>query len=159
MRLKFIIESTAIRSFGCGRRCPHSFPTDRRLSTNRKLIAGLFALAILPATSFTADAGVFDRTRALSCQIGSDGESLQIRMIVKNTSDRTIAKGTPIRLDIRTRYYSYTKMSEAYRDVPPNRTIPLSAPSKGASHCSVSVSFGSIAHEKVKKFPRVGTPR
>jgi hypothetical protein len=77
------------------------FPRDRRLMMNRNLIAGLFAVAILPATAFAAHAAdqklhrqlPLERIYQLACKIGSDGESLQIRMNVRNTSDRVIPRG------------------------------------------------------------------
>jgi hypothetical protein len=134
---------------------------------NRNLIAGLFAIAILPATAFTAHAAEPDlsrsttlgRTYQLACKIGSDGESLQIRMNVHNTSGHVIPKGTPIKLTIHTRYSNYTRLSEAYRDVPVNQTIPLNAPPKSAMYCKASVTLGSALKNKLEKGLRVGKPR
>jgi hypothetical protein len=129
---------------------------------NRNLIAGLFAVAILPATAFAAHAAdqklqrqlPLERTYQLACKIGSDGESLQIRMNVRNTSDRVIPKGTPIQVTVRTRYYGTTKTVEAYRDVAPNQTIPLSHPPARALYCRASVKLQSALMERIKKAPR-----
>jgi hypothetical protein len=116
---------------------------------NRNLIAGLFALAVLPATAVTAGArepnlGLTARTHQLACKIGSDGESLQIRINVQNTSGRVIPKGARIQLTVRTLLYTTTMTSEAYRDVQPGQTIPLSAPPKRSISCKASVTFSPL---------------
>jgi hypothetical protein len=143
---------------------PVLIPTDRRLTMNRNLIAGLFALAILPATAFTAQAApdlsrFSTKTYQLQCQVNqNDGESLKVRIRVHNTSGHVIPKGTPIHLSIRTRYYNTTKTSEAYRDVQPGAGIPLDQPLKAMS-CRASVTMNPLLKRALEKAPRVGQPR
>jgi hypothetical protein len=128
----------------------------------RTVCAGLFALAILPAISFTADAAdpkltrqfESQRTHQLACSIGSDGESLQIRMNVRNTTGRVIPKGTQIQLVVRSRLYTAPRTAEAYRDVLPNQTIPLSQPPARAISCNASVVLKSALMERIQKTPR-----
>jgi hypothetical protein len=134
----------------------------RRLIMNRALFAGLLAVAVFLATTFTAGAAdpkltrQFEthRTYQLACSIGSDGESLQVRMNVRNTSGRVIPKGTQIQLVARSPFAMPAQSVEAYRDVLPNQTIPLSKPPARAIACKASVKLSSALMERIKKSPR-----
>jgi hypothetical protein len=119
-------------------------------------------VAIIPATAFGAGAAdpklsrqlETKQTYQLGCSIGSDGESLQVRMNVRNTTGRVIPKGTQIHLRLRTILYTVPMTSEAYRDVLPNQSIPLSKPHKRSISCTASVTLPSPLMERIKKAPR-----
>jgi hypothetical protein len=119
---------------------------------NRTLIAAALAVALIPSTALAGPRSTdLFQTRPLSCSLNkADGESLKVRMMVRNTSGRIISKGTNIRITIRTRYYSVTRNVQAWRDVAPGQSIGFDQPDN-ARYCQASVR---VFNHAPKKFPR-----
>jgi hypothetical protein len=129
---------------------------------NRKLIVGLFAFAVLPATAFTAHAGpAMPRSVPVGCAVNaSDGESLKVRLMVKNTSGFHIPQGTAVKITVR--YASIrtdrTMDQSAWRDVPVNGGIGFDQPVSRykPTSCSAQVIFApKVMAQKTKRFEKI----
>lgn len=112
----------------------------------KRLLATAFAAAILPAAAASNAAALtvatpFVYTYNLACGVNkADGVALKVRMMVKNTSGRTIKQGTNIQIRVLIAPYSLrTYTVVAYRDVYANDSIGFDQPSK-ARACSAKYS-------------------
>jgi hypothetical protein len=138
-----------------------------RSTMNRKVIAGLFALAALPATALTANAAdpssAFTRTVPMGCRLNaSDGESLKVRMMLTNTSGYHLSEGSKVRIGIRYATFPHGPRRTVYldqtlwRDVPVSSAIGFDQPTNRgrAISCAATVTFASKA-----KLDRVTQPK
>lgn len=123
----------------------------------RTLAAAALAAAILPAGAFEAAAApgiatTFTKTYTLACALNaSDGEALKVRLMVKNTTGRMIAKGTPITLHFTfgdrpgQRPNGPRQISvSAWRDVAPGSSIGFDQQPRLAKSCSASVTLNRL---------------
>jgi hypothetical protein len=105
----------------------------------RKLIAAAFAIALVPSASF-AGPDKPPYLNRLVCKVNAnDGESLKVRIVVRNDTGRFIAKGTRIQLRVRTSRGWVTRNVEAWRDIQARDGIGFDQP-QGAMFCSARVA-------------------
>lgn len=129
---------------------------------NRTLAAAALAAAILPAAALDASAApgavtTFGKTYVLQCQASAnDGVALKVRIMVKNTTGRTIKQGTPITLRYGYRYIPGARIQRvasqtqiAYRDVQANDSIGFDQP-RGVYRCSAKVTLRPDIQTKVR---------
>jgi hypothetical protein len=123
---------------------------------NRNLIAGLVAFAVLPASALAANAAdpstAFTRTVPMGCRLdANDGESLKVRMMLRNSSGHHLAQGSKVRIGIR--YATFPQGPRRtvhldqtlWRDVPVNGSIGFDQPTRRgrAISCAATVTFAS----------------
>ncbi len=127
---------------------------------NRTLAAAALAAAMLPVASFQAAAApatFYGKTYTLECALNaSDGEALKVRMMVKNTTGRVIAKDTKITIRFAYGYAPNTRPNgpktltvTAWRDVAPGTSIGFDQP-RGARRCAASVYLRPDIQTRIK---------
>lgn len=136
---------------------------------NRNLIAGLFALAIAPAATFSAEAAdpitSLTRTVPMGCRLNaSDGESLKVRMMLTNTSGYHLPQGSKVRIGIRYQLGGLRQMltleQALWRDVGVRDSIGFDQPKRRgtAVSCAATVTFVPNLKGKLERATRPQRP-